>query len=173
MADILQTTLANVFFLMKMFGLQLEFKEISLFGSDIDIKNHSLVRVMNSKQDFIPEPMLTQIPNAILGPRELMHCSGAPFTTLQWSHNEHHGITNHRHLDCLLSHLFSHTSKKTSKLRFTGLCEGNPPVTGGFPSQRPSNAENVSVWWLHHVTFRDELSQHQVLGMDARAITST
>ena len=25
------------------------------------------------------------------------------------------------------------------------LCEGNPPVTGGFPSQRASNAEP---WWL-------------------------
>ena len=25
-------------------------------------------------------------------------------------------------------------SNKTSKLRLTGLCEGNPPVTGGFPS---------------------------------------
>ena len=41
-------------------------------------------------------------------------------------------------------------SKKTSKLRVTGLCEGNSPVTGEFPAQRASNAENVSVWWRHH-----------------------
>ena len=27
--------------------------------------------------------------------------------------------------------------KKTSKLRVTGLCEGNPPVTGGFPHKGP------------------------------------
>ena len=27
---------------------------------------------------------------------------------------------------------------------------GNPPMTGGFPSQRASNAENFSVWWRHH-----------------------
>ena len=40
--------------------------------------------------------------------------------------------------------------KKTSKLHVTGLCEGNPPVTGGFPSQSSSNAENVSIWWHHH-----------------------
>ena len=26
-------------------------------------------------------------------------------------------------------------------------------VTGGFPSQRASNAENVSFWWRHHVVF--------------------
>ena len=40
--------------------------------------------------------------------------------------------------------------KKTSKLCVTGLCEGNPPVTGECPSQRASNAENVSIWWRHH-----------------------
>ena len=38
---------------------------------------------------------------------------------------------------------------RASKLRVTGLCEGNPPVTGGFPSQRASNAENVFIWWRH------------------------
>ena len=32
-------------------------------------------------------------------------------------------------------------SEKTSKLRVTGLREGNPPVTGEFPAQRDSNAE--------------------------------
>ena len=42
------------------------------------------------------------------------------------------------------------TSNKTSKLRFTGLCEGNPSVTRGFPSQRTSNEKNVSIWWRHH-----------------------
>ena len=42
-------------------------------------------------------------------------------------------------------------SKKTSKFSVTGLCEGNPLVSGGFPSQRASNAENVSIWWRHHL----------------------
>ena len=36
------------------------------------------------------------------------------------------------------------------KLRVTGLCEGNSPVTGEFPAQKTSNAENVSIWWRHH-----------------------
>ena len=31
--------------------------------------------------------------------------------------------------------------QKKSKLRVTGLCEGNSPVTGEFPAQRTSNAE--------------------------------
>ena len=47
--------------------------------------------------------------------------------------------------------LFRLRSKKTSKLRVTGLCEGNSPVTGEFPTQRASNAENVSIWWRHHI----------------------
>ena len=42
-------------------------------------------------------------------------------------------------------------SKKTSKLRVTGLCAGNSPETGEFPAQRASNAENGSIWWRHHV----------------------
>ena len=40
-------------------------------------------------------------------------------------------------------------SKRTSKLRVTGLCEGNSPVTGEFPTQRSRNAENVPIWWHH------------------------
>ena len=53
-----------------------------------------------------------------------------------WRHNEGDGFSNHRRLDCLLSRLFRCRSKKTSKLRVIGLCEENPPVTGGFPSHR-------------------------------------
>ena len=52
--------------------------------------------------------------------------------------------------NCLLNHLIRRTSKKTSKLRVTGLWAGNSPVTGEFPAQRASNAENVSIWWRHH-----------------------
>ena len=45
---------------------------------------------------------------------------------------------------------FRHRSKKTSKLRVTGLCAGNSPDAGEFPAQMASNAENVSIWWRHH-----------------------
>ena len=58
-------------------------------------------------------------------------------------------ITSLSH-DCLLSHLFRHRSTKISKLRVTGLCAGNSPVTDEFPAQRVSDAENVSTWWRHH-----------------------
>ena len=46
----------------------------------------------------------------------------------------------------LLNRLFGCRSKKTSKLRVTGLCAGNSPGTGEFPTQMASNAENVSIW---------------------------
>ena len=40
--------------------------------------------------------------------------------------------------------------KKESKLRVTGLCEGNLAVTGEFPAQRESDVENASIWRHHH-----------------------
>ena len=73
--------------------------------------------------------------------------------SLQWRHNEHDDISNHQPHDCLLNRLFRRRSKKTSKLRVTGLCAGNSPVTGEFPDQRASHAQNVSIWWRHHVLF--------------------
>ena len=78
--------------------------------------------------------------------------------TLQWRHNEHDGVSNHQPHNCLLNHIFRHRSKKTSKLRVTGLCAGNSPVTGEFPAQRTSYRENVSIWWRHHdLLWHDEI----------------
>ena len=70
--------------------------------------------------------------------------------TLRWRHNGRDSVSNHQSHDCLLNRLFRRRSKKTSKLRVTGLCVGNSPGTGEFPAQMASNAENVSIWWRHH-----------------------
>ena len=59
------------------------------------------------------------------------------------------GVSNQR--PCLLNRLFKVQIKKTSKLRVTGLCEGNPAVTGDFPAQGANNAQNISIWWRHYV----------------------
>ena len=74
-------------------------------------------------------------------------------SSLQWGHNECNNVSNHQPRDCLLNRLFRRRSKKTSKLRVTGLCAGNSPGTGEFPTQMASNEENVSFWWRHHVFF--------------------
>ena len=56
--------------------------------------------------------------------RTMIYISGS-----QWRHNERDSVSNRRCLDCLLNHFFRRRSKKTPKLRMTGLCEGNLPVT--------------------------------------------
>ena len=74
------------------------------------------------------------------------------FTTqLQWRHNAHDDVSNHQPHGCFLSPLFRYRSKKTSKLRVTGFCEGNSPMmTVNLSAQRASNGESVSIWWRHH-----------------------
>ena len=84
----------------------------------------------------------------------------------------HHGIFNYWWLNCLFNNLFGlqhwgvygkyfgknsisripGSVVETSKLHITGApCDGNPPVTGGLPSQRASNAECVSLSWCNHI----------------------
>ena len=65
------------------------------------------------------------------------------------------------------SNVCSGADKKTSKLRVTGLCEGNSPLTVEFPSQRArsGNVENVFIRWRHHVSNNhkvDELSPNML-----------
>ena len=71
-------------------------------------------------------------------------------SALRWRHNERDGVSNHQPYDCLPNRLFRRRSKETWKLRVTGLCVRNSPVTGEFPAQRASNAENLSIWWRHN-----------------------
>ena len=88
----------------------------------------------------------------------LLHCnSTSPLChsnnrqgSLQWRNNGRDIVSNHQLHHCLLNRLFKRRSKKTSKLRVTGPCAGNSPVTGEFPAQMASNAENGSIWWRHH-----------------------
>ena len=45
--------------------------------------------------------------------------------TLQWRHNEHGSVSNHRCIECFFNRLFGRTSKKASKLRATGILWGD------------------------------------------------
>ena len=74
--------------------------------------------------------------------------------SLLWHHNGRDDVSNHQPHECLINHSFRRRSKKTSKLRVTGLCAGNSPVTGEFPTQMAINAEIVSIWWHHHAYVR-------------------
>ena len=70
--------------------------------------------------------------------------------------HECHDILNHWQLQCLFNNLLMQTlkmqtSKKTSKVALQALCEGNPPGTGGFPSQRPVMWKVFPCHFCHHV----------------------
>ena len=54
-------------------------------------------------------------------------------------------------LTSVYSTVYSDADQKISKLRVTGLCAGNSPKAGKFPSQMASSAENVSISWRHHI----------------------
>ena len=56
---------------------------------------------------------------------------------LRWRHNDHNGVSNHQPHGCLHNRLFGRRSKKTSKLRVTGLCMGNSPGPVNSPHKRP------------------------------------
>ena len=68
-----------------------------------------------------------------------------------YNDNRRSGVSNYQPHVCLLNRSFRRRSKKTSKLRLTGLCAENSPLTGEFPPQMSSNAEIVSIWWRHHI----------------------
>ena len=75
--------------------------------------------------------------------------------SLQWCQNYRDGVANPRSLDYLLSRLLMGTDQRKHQSS-TGICERNPPVTGGFPSQKASNAEIIfhlmtSSWCISYV----------------------
>ena len=75
------------------------------------------------------------------------HCSS--LIVLQWRHNEGDGVSNRWCVDCLLSHLFRRRSKKTSKLRVSGICEGRPLICNE-PNQiwfALGCSDNIRVCW--------------------------
>ena len=65
-----------------------------------------------------------------------MHYSDV-IITLRWRHNDLDGVSNHQPHGCLLNRLFRRRSKKTSKLRVTGLCVGNSPGPVNSPHKGP------------------------------------
>ena len=112
--------------------------------------NHSITKKTSTL--CIVAPLYGECVGASLWRGKRLHVmtSSSLGRTLRWRHNELDGVSDHQPHDCLLNRLFRRRSKKTSKLRVTGLCAGNSPGTGEFSAQMASNAENVSIWWRHH-----------------------
>ena len=68
---------------------------------------------------------------------DIRHLVVITHRTLHWRHNDHDGVWNHQPHGCLLKCLFRRRSKKTSKLRVTGLCVGNSPGPVNSPHKGP------------------------------------
>ena len=65
------------------------------------------------------------------------------------------GIQNNWQLDYSFHSSFRLTTRKILNFNITGPLSGSPLGTGGFPSQRASNAESVSwrrSWWPQKLT---------------------
>ena len=77
-------------------------------------------------------------PLSVLGPAAARSC-----LSLHWRQNDHDGVSNHQPHGCLLKRLFRRRSKKTSKLRVTGLCAGNSPGPGNSPHKGPVTRKMV------------------------------
>ena len=95
------------------------------------------------------------MPHTPLSPTatNLWLCCSLPWShivALQLRHNGCDSVSNHQPHDCLLNGSFRRRSKKTSKLRVTGLCAGKSPVAADFPAQMASDTEKGSIWWRHH-----------------------
>ena len=78
----------------------------------------------------------------------------------------HIGVSNHWQLQDLFNRWFVFwlTTQKHPKLYWPkallALCDGNPPITTGLPSCRPSYAEvKDSISWLHHKPRRRPINQ--------------
>ena len=66
-----------------------------------------------------------------------VHTTQKVYESLLWRHNDHGGVSSHQPRGCLLNRLFRRRSKKTSKLRVTGLCAGNSPGPVNSPHKGP------------------------------------
>ena len=82
--------------------------------------------------------------------------------TLQWRHNGRDGVSNHQPRDCLLSRFIRRTSKKTSRLRVTGLCGHR-----WIPRTKASDDELRCVFFCLFVCFLSV--PEQATGLDAWA----
>ena len=89
-------------------------------------------------------------------------------SSLLWRHNGREGVSNHQPHECLLNRSFMRRSKKTSKLRVTGLCAGNSP-------ESPTGQESHGMSGGHNPTTESFLifGKEIVLGWEGKAITAT
>ena len=105
-------------------------KRASLVAKHRESLNPTGCRTMNTRRDKLKNKhkhVISSIFYYIYNGKILCIVSSLPIgndDTLQWRHDGPDGVSNHQPHECLLKRLFRRRSKKTSKLRVTGLCAG-------------------------------------------------
>ena len=91
--------------------------------------NQYLWHRMASQAQFIDQRIsaISQWHSTPFLPNEHAISNVSVICTLHWRHNEPDGVSNHQPRYCLLNCLFRCRTKKTPKLRVTGLCAENSP----------------------------------------------
>ena len=81
-----------------------------------------------------------------------------PLGSLRWRHNELDGVSDHQ------PHVYSGADqRKHQSSASLAFVRGNSQGTGEFPAQMASNAENVFIWWRHHVNWWNRHSRKRRL----------
>ena len=147
MATIMQTTFRNVFCWMKTFEFWLKFL-LSLLPRAFNFNFNSIIcsRLWDIPR-IVNKPVMVQITAWRRTRDRPLSESMVAFPT---------GATGRRRLKSPASRLFIQSFIQTlikeniKAPRHWPLC-GEFTRTGEFPAQRASYAENVSIWWRHHV----------------------
>ena len=87
----------------------------------------------------------------------LIYCL-VTWVPLHWLHNGRDSVSNHQPHDCLLHRSFRLRSKKTSKLRVTGLCAGNSPGPVNSPHKWPVT-RRMFPFDGHHAFYSNALAE--------------
>ena len=73
-----------------------------------------------------------------------------PWISLQWRHNEHDGVSNRQPRLCYFA-VYSGADQRKHQSSASLAFVGNSQVTGEFPAQMVSIAENIFILWRHHL----------------------
>ena len=118
------------------------------FLYEVKIEGSLETQLLQTARVYVNDFHITYVTKLCILKNTLLNkTSMLPKLSLGCRHNGRDAVSNHQSHDCLLNRLFGRRSNKALKLRVTCLCAGNSPVTGEFPAQRTSNAENVEVFY--------------------------
>ena len=120
-------------------------------GSNLVIKIHSITKGKSETKScsFL---WISTVKHGPVFERTVMMTSSNGNIFRVTGHHKSGGVSNHQPHDCLLNRLFRRRSKKTSKLRVTGLCVGIPRTNGQPVTRKMFPFDDVIMLFMHWIT---------------------